>query len=266
MSVVLYEAKDGVATITLNRPERLNAWNGDIENAYFDYLEDASGDAAVKVIVVTGAGRGFCAGADMDLLQGIGEAGGAGNDRPRRPSNYPMRVPKLMIAAINGACAGIGFVHALMCDLRFAAAGAKFTSAFARRGLIAEHGSSFLLPRIAGTSVALDVMLSARVFLAEEAKEMGIVNRVYEPAELMEQTLAYARDVAENCSPLSMSRMKDQIHRHPLMDVDQAMSETGELMRMTLGEPDFKEGVSSFVEKRPPHFAPFSVGAEDLRR
>src|SRR3954447_1666404 len=144
---VLYERRGAVALLTLNRPERLNAWNGDIENRYFDLLEQSGDDPDVKVIVVTGAGRGFCAGADMDMLQGIGSdsSGGSADNaaRPRRKQTFTLSIPKPVIAAVNGACAGIGLVQATMCDIRFAAAGAKFTTAFARRGLIAEHGLSW---------------------------------------------------------------------------------------------------------------------------
>ena len=257
--VVLYEVKEGVALITLNRPERLNAWNGAIEVGYFDRLEEASLDADVKVIVLTGAGRGFCAGADMDLLQGIGQAGGAGEQGPRRPPTFPLTVPKPIIAAINGACAGIGFVHALMCDLRFAAAGAKFTMAFARRGLVAEHGASWLLPRLVGQANALDILMSSRVFLAEEARELGVVNRVVPPEQLMDETMAYAADLAANCSPASMAAMKKQVYRHVASDLTTAMEESNVLMAESLRQPDFKEGVASFVDKRPPQFAPLSI-------
>ena len=270
--VVLYEAADGVATLTLNRPDRLNAWTGPMEQEYFDGLETASGDPDVKVIVLTGAGRGFCAGADMEMLQGIGETGrvGSGGDgrgdgrregsTPRRvrTATYALSIPKPIIAAINGACAGIGFVHALMCDLRFAAAGAKFTFAFSRRGLIAEHGSSWVVPRLVGQSVALDLLLSSRVFLAEEAKELGIVNRVVPGDQLMDETMAYAKDLAANCSPASMAVMKKQLYRHLGADIDTALRESNEWMAESLQAHDFKEGVASFVEKRPPNFTPLS--------
>ena len=170
--VVLYDEIDGVALITLNRPERLNSWTGELGSAYFDALDRASGSAEAKAIVVTGAGRGFCSGADMDMLQGIGARDGEEESAPKLRNerhDYALTIPKPVVAAINGACAGLGFVHAMMCDIRFAAEGAKFTSAFARRGLIAEHGVSYMLPRVVGPSNALDIMMSGRVFLAEEA-------------------------------------------------------------------------------------------------
>lgn len=259
--VVLYEVKDRVALLTLNRPDRMNAWTGELEVRYFDLLEQAAQDTDVNAVVVTGAGRGFCPGADMDLLQGIGDAGGLASDaKERRPVTFPLTIPKPVIGAINGACAGVGLVQALMFDVRFAAAGAKFTTAFSRRGLIAEYGSSWLLPRLVGASNAADLLLSARVFTSEEAKELGLVNRVCVPESLLDETLAYARDMAANCSPASMAAMKGQLLRHATLDVDTALKDSNDLMRQSLKGPDFKEGVSSYVEKRPPAFAPLGSG------
>nr|MCS5689753.1 enoyl-CoA hydratase-related protein [Acidimicrobiales bacterium] len=186
--VVLYEESDGVALVTLNRPERLNSWTDELGSEYFDALDRGAASSDVQAIVVTGAGRGFCSGADMDMLQGIG-AGKDDQETQRQlraeRHDYALTIPKPVIAAINGACAGLGFVHAMMCDIRFAAEGAKFTSAFSRRGLIAEHGVSYMLPRVVGPSNALDILMSGRVFLADEAKEMGVVSRVVPPDELV---------------------------------------------------------------------------------
>lgn len=259
---VLYEVRDRVALVTLNRPERLNAWSADLHDGYFTSLDRAAADPEVRVIVVTGAGRGWCAGADMDVLQGIGDAGGVGGSTEPRPGRtewmhtHALTIPKPVIAAINGACAGLGFVHALACDIRFAAAGAKFTAAFARRGLIAEHGSSWLLPRVVGQGAAMDIMLSGRVFLAEEAEEMGLVNRVVAPELLMEETLAYAADLVANVSPMSMAVMKQQLYTHPAMPIDDALASSATLMNESLRRADFREGVASFVDKRPPEFEP----------
>src|SRR5204863_6547367 len=215
--VVQRAVADGVALLTLNRPERLNAWTAEMEREYFDALEQCGASADVRVIVVTGAGRGFCAGADMQDLQGISNAaegteisdedangtaprggeGGNGAGRPaseRRPQTLPLSIPKPIIAAINGPCAGIGLVQALMCDLRFAADDAKLTTAFARRGLVAEHGISWMLPRLVGPARALDLLLSARVVLGAEAAQLGLVNRAVPAELLMNAALAYARE------------------------------------------------------------------------
>ncbi len=264
---VLYEVRDRVAIITFNRPDRLNAWSPDLHEGYFTSLDRAVDDPDVRVIVVTGAGRGWCAGADMEVLQGIGEAGGftaADEPAPNRKEwqhTHAMTLPKPVIAAINGACAGLGFVHALACDLRFAAEGAKFTAAFSRRGLIAEHGSSWTLPRVVGQSTALDIMLSGRVFLAEEAKEMGLVDRLCAPETLMDEVLAYANDLAGNVSPTSMAVMKRQLYTHASLPIDDALRASNKLMAESVTRPDFKEGVASFVEKRAPNFAPVDQSA-----
>jgi enoyl-CoA hydratase/carnithine racemase len=260
---VLYEVRDRVAIITFNRPERLNAWSPDVHVGYFTSLDRAADDPEVRVIVVTGAGRGWCAGADMDVLRDLGDAGGFRDDRDEPPlrrvgwkHTHAMTIPKPVIAAINGACAGLGFVHALACDLRFAADGAKFTVAFGRRGLIGEWGMSWTLPRLVGHAVALDLMLSSRVFLAEEAEELGVINRLCRPESLMDDTLAYAADLAANVSPTSMAVMKQQVYTHPSMSIDDALAESVRLMEESVRRPDFKEGVASFVEKRPPDFQP----------
>src|SRR2546423_11283436 len=209
MDVILMEVEDRVAILTLTRPDRLNAWTREMEARYFELLGQCASDPEVRAIVVTGAGRGFCAGADMGSLQDIGEAGGVGDARDQlRPQNVAQLVPKPVIAAINGACAGIGFVHALYCDIRFAASDAKFTTAFARRGLVAEHGISWTLPRLVGHAKALDLLMSGRVFLGDEAAQLGVVNAAFAGGALLDRTLAYARDLAANCSPAAMAAMK----------------------------------------------------------
>jgi enoyl-CoA hydratase/carnithine racemase len=255
--VVTREIQDGVAILTLNRPDRLNAWTAQMKREYFDLLEDCAADADIRVIVLTGAGRGFCAGADMDELQAVSEGGfgeRAAQEDPR-PQTFPLTIPKPLIAAINGPCAGLGLVHALMCDLRFAAAGAKITTAFSRRGLVAEHGISWVLPRVVGPSRALDLLYSSRVVPAEEALELGLVNRVTEPDRLLDETLEYARDLAENCAPSSMATMKRQIYTDVDRPLDDALATANELMVESFTKPDFAEGVASFMERRPPKFA-----------
>ncbi len=257
--VVLMELREpGIALITLNRPERLNAWNGELATRYFELLDQAAADPAVKVIVVTGAGRGFCAGADMDTLQGLGAASGSGGSDAAaggRPQYHTTLIPKPVIAAVNGACAGIGMVQALMCDIRFAAAGAKFTTAFARRGLIAEYGMSWVLPRLVGTARALDLLFSGRVILAEEAAQMGLVNEVVAPEFLLDRTLEFAAELATHSSPTSMSVMKRQVYGDWDRGVVPATDDAIELMKASLRRPDFKEGVASFLQKRNPDFA-----------
>jgi enoyl-CoA hydratase/carnithine racemase len=264
--VVLYEVSDGIATLTLNRPDRLNAWTGALANRYYDLLEEAGASPDVRVIVVTGAGKGFCAGADMDNLQGrqTDDDGGPVSPTTERLITHPLTIPKPIIAAINGACAGIGFCASLMADIRFAAAGAKFTTAFVRRGLIAEHGSSWMLPRLVGHAVALDLLYSGRVFLAEEAKELGVVNKVFAPDELIAKTREYATDLITHCSPKSMATIKAEIYRHWTADLVPSVKEANELMVRSFGYPDFKEGVTSFVERRDPDFEPLPSDYEVL--
>jgi enoyl-CoA hydratase/carnithine racemase len=249
---------DGVAVLTLNRPERLNAWTREMENLYFDLLEDCGREAAVRAIVVTGAGRGFCAGADMDDLRDLGDGGGASAEQSaaeRRPQRLPLTIPKPIIAAINGPCAGIGLVQALMCDVRFAAEGAKLTTAFARRGLVAEHGISWMLPRLVGPGRALDLLLSARVVLGREAADLGLVNRALAPDELVPAALAYAHELATLCSPASMAAMKRQVYAALEAGLAEATDEADRLMLASFAGPDFGEGVASFVERREPQFA-----------
>jgi enoyl-CoA hydratase/carnithine racemase len=256
-AVVEKQVQDGVALLTLNRPERLNAWTGEMERMYFDLLEECSADGLVRAIVVTGAGRGFCAGADMDDLQTLGDGGPSEEQivAERRPQSLPLTISKPIVAAINGPCAGIGLVQALMCDVRFAAAGAKLTTAFARRGLVAEHGISWILPRLVGPARALDLLLSGRVVLAEEASELGLVNRVLPGEQLLEGALAYARELAVNCSPASMAQMKRQVYADLERGLAEATANADRLMLESFAAPDFAEGVTSFIERRTPTFA-----------
>jgi len=254
--VVQKTVEDGVAVLTLNRPDRLNAWTAGMEHAYFGLLEECADSPEVRVIVVTGAGRGFCAGADMQELQAIGD--GSLDASPalheRRAQTFPLSIPKPIIAAINGACAGIGLVQALMCDVRFAAEGAKLTTAFARRGLIAEHGISWILPRLVGPARALDLLLSGRVVLAEEAQTIGLVNRTLAPEALLETTLGYARELAVSCSPASMAVIKRQVYADLENGLSSALDEANRLMLESFTAGDFVEGVTSFLERRDPRF------------
>jgi enoyl-CoA hydratase/carnithine racemase len=255
-AVTRYEVEESVATITLHRPEHHNAWTVQMGDEYFDHLERAAADRDVRAIIVTGAGRSFCPGYDVAGLSALGSEGGGEGEADTRPQTFPLGIPKPIIGAINGACAGIGFALALRCDIRFAAAGAKLTTAFARRGLIAEHGTSWVLPRLVGPARALDLLLSGRVVLAEEARELGLVNFVVPPDQVLAAAREYARDLAQNASPTSMSVIKRQVLRHLEVPLDEAMAESNALMRESLRRSDVAEGANSFIERRPPRFAP----------
>jgi enoyl-CoA hydratase/carnithine racemase len=266
---VLYELRvDGVAVVTFNRPERMNSWGGGLATAFYSAIDRAEADPAVRAIVVTGSGRAFCAGADMGDLSTIGGASvGEGETDVdalvgERHPHFVTTLSKPIIAAINGACAGYGLTQALMCDVRFAAAGAKFTTSFARRGLIAEYGISWILPRVVGWSTAMDLLLSGRVFLAEEAAELGMVKEVVPGAELLDRALEYAADLAANCAPSSMAVIKQQVYQDALRDVVEASAHAEKLMHQSMQRPDFIEGITSFFEKRPPNFPPLHTGRD----
>jgi enoyl-CoA hydratase/carnithine racemase len=254
---VLAERRGGVLVLTLNRPDRLNAWNDALEARYYQLLDEAEDDPEVRAIVVTGAGRGFCAGADMDDLSAAGEgtvdmAAILGN-RPRART-FPLTIRKPMIAAINGAAAGLGLIEALYCDIRFSTPEAKFTTAFARRGLIAEYGISWLLPRLIGTSAALDLLLSARVVRGEEAHRLGLVDRLASRETVVDEAVAYAAELAEHCSPTSMATIKAQVYADLDRPFAQAVAAADDLMIESFQRPDVAEGVDSYKEQRPPAF------------
>ena len=246
---------DGVLLLTLNRPDRNNGWTFALEDAYFGTLIAAANDPAVRAIVVTGAGKSFCPGLDMQVLERSAKTGDAGGTYRRWPMTTARQIPKPIIAAINGACAGIGFVQMASCDVVFASTAAKFTTAFSRRGLPAENSLSWMLPRLVGTANAMDLLLSARLVLADEALAMGLVKRVVAPDELVPTAVAYARDLATNCSPASMAHIKQQV----LNDWERSAEESRLRSLVFMSEmgqhPDFVEGVTSFQEKRPPSFA-----------
>lgn len=261
--VVLKTVEDGVALITLNRPERLNAWTAEMGHAYFDALVECDASTEVRMIVVTGAGKGFCAGADMQELKSLGEGDldGVSVVPDDRPQTFPLSISKPIIAAVNGACAGLGLVQALMCDIRFAATDAKLTTAFSRRGLVAEHGISWILPRLVGPARALDLLLSGRVVLGEEAAELGLVNRAVAGDSLLDETIAYARELAVNCSPASMATMKHQVYADLTSELPDALGKANQLMGESFTAADFVEGVASFLERRDPKFAPLGGSA-----
>jgi enoyl-CoA hydratase/carnithine racemase len=259
--VVLYEVRDGVALLTLNRPDRMNAWTIEMEDRYFDLLLEADRSTDVRAIVVTGAGRGFCPGADMEALTGDDPSGMEFGSLKRRPVTLPLGIRKPVIGAINGAAAGVGLVQALLFDIRFAAAGVKMTFSFPQRGLVAEYGISWVLPRLIGTSRALDLLMSARVVKAEEALELGLVNRVVAPESVVDEAMTYARTLAETCSPASMAVIKQQVYADWELSLDEARVRSAHLMAASFVGPDFVEGVQSYVQKRPAAFPPLGQGS-----
>ena len=243
----------GVLLLTFNRPDRNNAWTYTLEDAYFQSLLAAANDPDVRAIVVTGAGRSFCPGMDMGVLEASAKGSKSGLHR-RWPMTTALQVPKPVIGAVNGAAAGIGFIHVNTFDVVFAAAGAKFTTSFARRGLPAENGLSWLLPRRIGTAKAMDLLLSGRVITSEEAAELGVINWVVDPDEVLVRALAYARDMAANCSPASMAHIKRQVLADWERSAEEARLRALILISEMGAHPDFAEGVMSYQEKRSPRF------------
>jgi enoyl-CoA hydratase/carnithine racemase len=260
---VTAETSDGVMTITLNRPERGNGWTGPMSRAYLGKLDEAARSGDVRAIVVTGAGKAFCVGGDAEVLDGIagsGEIPGQDPDQPVVPSDhlYAIRVGKPVIAAVNGACFGIGMQQVLACDIRIASDEAKFATAFARRGLAAEMAMSWLLPRLVGTGHASDLLLSGRLVRAPEAERMGLVNRVVPHGELMSEARTYALELAQKCAPSAMRTIKAQMRRDLMSDLSTAYARAGELMTETFAGEDFREGVASWQQGRDPDFPPLS--------
>jgi enoyl-CoA hydratase/carnithine racemase len=265
---VIYEVRpSGVAVLTLNRPDRLNTWGGDIASAFYAGLDRAEEDPAVRVIVLTGSGRAFCAGAQLGSMGSVAQSIENTDERKLaslvgdRQPHYLTSLCKPVIAAVNGSCVGIGLTQALMCDVRFAAAGAKFAASFARRGLIAEYGVSWILPRLTGWGVALDLLLSGRTFLADEAAQLGLVKEVVPPEQLMKRAMDYAEDIARNCSPASMAVIKRQAYGDAMREVADASSRSEALLQKSLQRPDVIEGITSFLEKRPPSFPGLDASA-----
>jgi len=251
--LVLSSVEQGVLTLTLNRPDRANAWTEAMGRSYFDLLAAADKDPEVRAIVVTGAGRAFCVGADFVALGELGRGEYVAEPDPR-PTIFATTIRKPVIAAVNGACAGLGMVHALCCDLVFTADTAKWTTAFARRGLIAEYGISWVLPRLIGQQRAMDLLLSGRVFTGAEAGELGLVNRVLPVEDLLGAAQAYARELAALSSPASMAVIKRQVWGDWEVRLAESERVAAQEMLMSFGRPDFTEGVASFLERRDPDF------------
>jgi enoyl-CoA hydratase/carnithine racemase len=254
---VLADRRGAVLLLTLNRGERMNGWTEDLEDLYFELLDEAEADPEIRAVVVTGAGRAFCAGADFSDLAQLTEgvpAGISGKRSRARARDFP----KPLIAALNGATAGLGLVQALYCDVRFCDEGAKLTTAFSRRGLIAEYAIGWMLPRLVGVGIARDLLLSGRVIDGREAGRIGLVEHVTPSGQVVEAALAYAADLAENCSPTSMAVMKRQLDEASDGVFQAAFEESERLLRESLTRPDLAEGIASFMERRPPDFPPLS--------
>lgn len=258
-----YDVQHGVATLTLNRPHRHNAVTPAMQERYLTQLDRAQRDPDVRAVVVTGAGASFSPGADMEVLAGVdAQTAAAFRDGTRAssyPPDFPMRTAKPLIAAVNGACAGVGLVLALQCDLRFAAAGAKLSTSFARRGLVAEYGSAWLLTRLVGTAHALDLLLSARTVTAEEAHALGLVQRVLPAGEVLAAAQAYAGELATWSSPASMAVIKRQVWGDLDRGLAESTAEAMTLMAASFERPDLAEGVASWLERREPRFPPYQA-------
>ncbi|GAA4892696.1 enoyl-CoA hydratase-related protein [Streptomonospora salina] len=241
----------GVLRLTLNRPERLNAWTPQMGERLFALLREADADPQVRAIVVTGAGRAFCAGADMEALSGIS---GTRVEIDGRSMALPATLGTPVVAALNGPAAGVGLALALFCDVRFAADDAKLTTSFSRRGLVAEYGVAWQLPRLVGQGRAMDLLLSSRVVLGAEARSMGMVDFSLPRADVVAEALSYAGTLAQECSPRSMAAIKGQVLRAQSSGLDDAADEAAGMMADAFASEDFAEGIGSYLEKRPPRF------------
>jgi enoyl-CoA hydratase/carnithine racemase len=257
-----FAVSDRIATITFDRPDRLNAWTATLERELRVAIGLASGDKAVRAIVLTGAGRAFCAGADMERLKTAALNGPPPSPVPdsdddlNQRYSYLLAVPKPLIAAINGAAAGIGLCIALYCDIRLMARGAKLTTAYAKRGVAAEYGVAWMLPRLIGQMNAADLLLSGRAVDAEEAHAMGLVKMI-EAEGFQAAVSAYAARYARDCSPRSIAVIKRQLWLANQQSLAQACRLADEEMAKATQTTDFLEGVAHFVEKRPPQFADY---------
>jgi enoyl-CoA hydratase/carnithine racemase len=252
--VILTEVRDGVGVITLNRPSRLNAWTPLMGTLYFNALEQFARDPEVRAILLTGAGRGFCSGADVSGLGSMSDAGGMQPERETRPYWYPMEIGKPVVAAIKGVCYGVGLQQALFCDIRFVSEDVRISTAYAKRGLIGEVGITWILSRIVGASRALDLMLTARVVEAQDALSLGLANYVAPTESLVDAAFAYCAGLAKDCSPWSMRQMKLQVYADLMDSLKPAFDRSEDLLNAALAGPDFAEFIAAFREKRPPAF------------
>jgi enoyl-CoA hydratase/carnithine racemase len=267
---VQYEVDGSAAVIQLNRPDRLNALTHKMLSELRHAIGAAEDDPRVVGIILTGVGRGFSAGMDAQALaagaRGERNLSASDNEFAVEPGDpkmgpefgvtyaYLLKVRKPVIAAVNGPVAGLGLAIAALCDLRFASETAVFRTAFAQRGLIAEHGASWILPRLVGPSRALDLMWHPRKVDAREALAMGLVNRVVPAAELLREAKTYIEEIATWSSPASVMAMKQQVYRALQQPLDVAMHEANARMAESFKRKDFGEGVASFLENRKPAF------------
>jgi len=261
---ILYEVDDPVATIRLNRPEKLNALNYPMLRALRAAVDDAAADPRVVGIVITGEGRGFCAGLDASVLAKTSAAGSAGKPAEAAGElpglvSYLLRIPKPVIAAVNGPAAGGGFVLAALCDVRFASTNASFTTVFSKRGLVSEHGTSWILPRLVGAGRALELLWSSRKVGAEEALRVGLVEFVTPPEQLVARAREFVRELAANVSPASLRETKRLVYDHLGIGFEPALRDADSAQWRQLDHPDALEGASSYLEKRPPKFARVST-------
>ncbi|MCB2062935.1 MAG: enoyl-CoA hydratase/isomerase family protein [Novosphingobium sp.] len=251
---VLSEVDGGVGLITLNRPDKLNAWTPAMRLAYFDTLEMFASDPDVRAIVVRGAGRSFCSGADLSIIRAPDAQSEAARAAESRQYWFPLSIGKPIVAAIHGPCLGIGLQQAMFCDIRFAARDAKIGAPYVRRGIVGEMGITWMLSRLCGVGAANDIMLSGRMLSGEEAARIGLVNEAVEPDQVFERAMTYARDLAANCSPLAMRTVKLQLY-HDLMDeFTPSFDRSERLLDEVLRGEDVKEGIAAVREKRPVRF------------
>jgi len=268
---LLYAVEEGIATITLNRPDRLNAFTNPMMHDLIAAFDATDADDAVKVVIVTGAGRGFCAGADLSGGAGTFERANLStrDDESDVPRDGGGRVSlrifdslKPVIAAVNGPAVGVGVTMQLPMDIRIASTEARFGFVFARRGIAPEACSSWFLPRLVGISTALEWCYSGRVFPAAEAKERGLVRSIHAPDELLPAALAIAREIIDNTAPVSVAISRQMMWRGLVADHPMEAHRADSRAIMTRGaSQDSREGVGAFLEKRAPNY-PDKVSAD----
>ena len=255
---LIYAVERHTATITLNRPEALNALSPEMSDGLVEAIEEAGRDDGVRVVVITGAGRAFCAGGDLKTMLKRGEAertdGALGRVRSldaagRRAPVLLKKLPKPVIAAVNGIAAGWGCDLSMACDIRVAAESARFTEAFVKRGLIPDGGATWLLPRIAGLDKACELIFSGDMIDAREAERMGLVTHVVPDDRLLPAAYELAGRIAAN-APLAVQLAKRMIHEQLGMNFEQAMQQTGVFLYTLRESEDHREGVTAFLEKR----------------